>query len=60
MVEHQNHNLLVEGSSPPLATIKTSANAEVFCFSDAALQAFERRDAVFQRGVRREERGVLA
>ena len=27
MVEHQNHNLLVEGSSPPLATIKKTSEA---------------------------------
>ena len=40
MVEHQNHNLLVEGSSPPLATNKTSANAGVSFFSDAALKTF--------------------
>lgn len=32
MVEHQNHNLLVEGSSPPLAT-KSLGNAEAFAFS---------------------------
>ena len=39
MVEHQNHNLLVEGSSPPLATNKKPQRALGFSvWLDAALE----------------------